>query len=528
VKTQSQPKQTSLNHFVARFTSRPWLLGTNQFYKLTTDKNTVQATPSGPKNWGGEENLYSQDVEDAFEQIETRLAHLQRKLEQGSRPNDDERYGWAMWLLASYLRTPAAFLSSAEVSARICGFTGDLFRTSYGMLARCVTNPHCIELIANRDWQILTCEKPYFVKPDTGLVLTDRLDNEDCLILYPLTPFSCFLATGGRRGFGKASIPKKRAFGLNNHLLRWAEASVVCSTRFWEDEQFMLRHAVQKHLGGGQYSPPTSGRFFSVETIECDGKMEATILSPRGPTLMVVPKSEIRPVDGSARPKIPGLYDVTACPDVALEVRYSDNEEEIDYVSAASFMMHVRQMDLALTFARKALQKDAKSLLSKLIIVACDPTANVGEMSPETADDAAHLAIWWALEKHQPIEGLKITSVWLQTHSDHKRLVQANFLCAFMVYGAKFFQALCGKKDALPYINDNTPLPDGVIEFVKNVCLHSDGGIVSEMERQVGNMDIKASGLAADVLNLCGLSSTVRLYRKDGFAPPVGIQTTVD
>jgi hypothetical protein len=125
-KTQHPLKQTNLNHFVARFTSRPWLLGSTQFYKLSTGKTAVQATPAGPRNWGGEENLYSKDVEDAFEKIEDKLARLQRKLEGGSSPTDDERYGWAMWLLASYLRTPAAFLCSAEVSASMCGFTGNL------------------------------------------------------------------------------------------------------------------------------------------------------------------------------------------------------------------------------------------------------------------------------------------------------------------------------------------------------------------------------------------------------------------
>src|SRR5207247_5750454 len=77
-KAQSQPKQTNLNHFVSRFTSRPWLMGTNRFYKLWIEKATVQATPVGPKNWGSEEGLYSQDVEDALEKIETKLARLQR------------------------------------------------------------------------------------------------------------------------------------------------------------------------------------------------------------------------------------------------------------------------------------------------------------------------------------------------------------------------------------------------------------------------------------------------------------------
>ena len=513
-KAQSQPKQTNVNHFVARFTSRPWLLGTNQFYKLSTNRTTVQATPSGPKNWGGEENLYSQDVEDAFEKIETRLAHLQRKVESGPCPSEDERYGWAMWLLASYLRTPAAFLRSAGVSACLRGFTGDLFRTSYGMLARCATNPHCIELIANRNWQILTCERPYFLKPDTGLVLTDRLDSDDCLILYPLTPFSCFLATGGQRSFSRVSVQKDKVFELNDHILRWSERSVTCTTQFWEHEQAMLRHAVRTTLAAGQYFPPTSGRFFSVETVKCDGKMQATILSPRGPTVMTVPESAIRPVGTSTRPKIPGLYDVEGCPDVAIEVRYSDNEDEIDYVSAACFMMDDGRKDLAASLARQALQKDQKNLIAKLVILSCEPTTKVGDLTPDKPDDAAALAIWWARAKQNPLEGLKITSTWLQQHRDHEGLVQANFLCAFMVYGARFLQALCEREEKLPYLDDNTPLPDGVMDFVKRACSYSDGGIVSEMQRQIGNMDVKASGLAADVLRLCGLNSTMRLYRR--------------
>jgi hypothetical protein len=489
-------------------------MGTNQFYKLWTDKSGVRTTPAGPKNWGGEDHLYSQGVEDAFEQIETRLVRLQRKLESGSHPTDDERYGWAMWLLASYLRTPAAFLCSAEVSAITHIFTGDLFRTSYAMLATCVTNPHCIELLANRDWQILTCEKPYFLKPDSGVVLTDRLDKEDCLILYPMSPFSCFLATGNQRRFSRVSVQKKRAFGLNNHILRWSDTSVACTTQFWEHEQFMLRYAVRTKLAAGQYSPPTSGRFFSIDTLKCDGKMQATILAPRGPILMTVPESAIRPVNGLERPKIPGLYDVEDCPDVAVGIRYSDDENEVDYAAAALIMMRMGQMDLAVDFARKALQKDKRDFFSKLIILAREPTADVGELTPEKPDDAAELAIWWALAKRDPLEGLKITSTWLGKHPDNERLAQANFLCAFMVYGAKFFQALCGTEEKLPYLDESTPLPDGVIDLVKRVCSHSDGAIVSEVQRQVGNIDLKASGLAADILRLCGLNYKLRLYRR--------------
>jgi hypothetical protein len=511
---EKQQKQTNLNHFVSRFTSRAWLMGTNQFFKLFRDKSSVSATAAGPKNWGGEERLYSQDVEDAFEQIESRIAHLQKKLENGSTLTDDERHGWAMWLLASYLRTPTAFLCSAEVGAAMRGFSADIFRTSYATLATCVTNPYCIELIANRDWQVLTCEKPYFLKPDSGVILTDRLDSEDCLILYPLTPFSCFIATGNRRRFSRMSIHKKRVFGLNNHILRWSDRSVACTTQFWEAEQFMLQHAVRTNLAAEQYSAPTSGRFFSVETLKCDEKMQATILAPRGPMVMTVSESAIRTVNGGARPKIRGLYDVEDCPDVAIEVRYSDNEEEIDYDSLAWYMMHVGQKELALDYARKALRKDGKNLLSKLIIMACEPTADAGDLTPENPDDAAELAIWWALAKHKPLEGLKISWAWISKYPEHERLVQANFLCAFMVYGVKLFQALFGKEEQFLYLDASTPLPDGVTELLKRACSHSDSGIVSEVQRQIGNMDLKSSGLAADVLRICGLNNRLRLYSK--------------
>ena len=209
-----------------------------------------------------------------------------------------------MWLLASYLRTPAAFLCSAEVGTMMNGFAADLFSASYEVLARYVTNPSCIELIANRDWQLLIYEKPYFLKPDSGVILTDRLDNDDCLILYPLSPVSCFVATGNGRSFGITSVQMERVFALNNDILRWSDNSVACTAQFWNEEKSLLRDAVHQDLGRGKFCPPTSGRFFVVDGVECDGEIRATLLAPRGPTVVTIPTSVIRPVDGVQRPKI--------------------------------------------------------------------------------------------------------------------------------------------------------------------------------------------------------------------------------
>lgn len=508
-------KLTSVNHYVSQFTSRPWLMGTDRFYKLWADDSGIRATSVGPRNWGSEEDLYSQNVEDAFAKIENRLAPLQRKLEGSSALTEDERYGWAMWLLASYLRTPSAFLSSAETKTKMNGRDTDLFQTSYTLLAKCATNPYCIELIADRHWQIVTCDQPYFLKPDSGLVLTNRLDSEDCLILYPLTPFSCFVAQGKGYRFDRTSVPVKSVFTFNEDILRWCDTSVACTTQFLKDEELMLRDAAGAHLGRGRYSQPTSGRFFTLEGEHCDGKLRATILAPRGLMVMTVPESAIRPVDRFERPNVPGLYDVEDSPTVALEIQYSDDDSKVDYAAAARLMLHLGRRDLAVDFARKALQKDKKSFVSKLVILTCEPDTDVGDLAPENSDDAAALAIWFVQAKREPLKALEISSTWSKKHPDHAQLKRVTFFCAFLSYGGRFLQAMCGSGETLPYIDDDTPLPDGTIEFVKKALLSlSDAGIVSEVQHEVSKMGSTAHGFAADLLNFCGLSANVKLYRK--------------
>jgi hypothetical protein len=230
---------------------------------------------------------------------------------------------------------------------------------------------------------------------------------------------------------------------------------------------------------------------------------------------MTVPESVIRPVEGVERPQIPGLYDVEDGPRVTIGIRYSDNDSEVNYAAAAQLMMNVGQKKFAADCARKALEKDKKDLNSKLILLACEPEATVGDLTPERPDDAANLAIWLALNKREPVEGLKITSSWLRDHPDHGKLIQANFLCAVLTYGARFFSALFGKKEELAYIDDNTPLPDGIIELAKRARLTSAGNLVSEVQDQVGKMDLNASGLAADILRLSGLNQKLRLYRAE-------------
>ncbi len=182
-----------------------------------------------PKSFGSEENLYSQAIEDAFGDIEHRIAPIQRKLERGETLSTDQRNGWAMWLLASYLRTPLAILHSANANQAVGPFRGDFFRVGNSTLVSLAANPNCIKLIVDRHWEVLISHDPIWLKPDKGVVLTDRLDAEGCLVVYPLSPFACLVAGGRGPSYHASGVSSRRAAGLNRQILRWAERSVVCT-----------------------------------------------------------------------------------------------------------------------------------------------------------------------------------------------------------------------------------------------------------------------------------------------------------
>lgn len=178
------------------------------------------------------------------------------------------------------------------------------------------------------------------------------------------------------------SVRAERVFELNNHILSWSDRSVACTIDFWRGNAELLRRAVRTNLASGQYAPPTSGRFFSLETVQTDESIRATILGPRGPVVMTVAQSAIRPVDVAKRPTILGLYEVENAARVALEIRYSDDASEVDYAAAAQVMLRIGQSKIAVDFARKALLKDEGDVRSKLVLLAGDPNENVGQLMP--------------------------------------------------------------------------------------------------------------------------------------------------
>lgn len=262
----------------------------------------------------------------------------------------------------------------------------------------------------------------------------------------------------------------------------------------------------------GTFTPPSSGQFFNVGGIACDSNLLFILLAPKGPTLLSVPKDKVRPVTGKPIVKIPGLYEVSGVPELACKIRYSDNKDELNFLSVALVLHREGRAAEAVTYAKKALARNPDELSAKLIVLCNEPGALVGNLTPKSPENAANLALWLAQVKKQPLEGLKITSLWLPKFREHEALIGVNFLCAFMHYGYRLIMLIAGKEAHLPYLDDSTPLPDGTLELIEKLFSVPARNVVHELQHSLSGMDVKATGLAADVLRLGGANFNLRFY----------------
>jgi hypothetical protein len=76
-----------------------------------------------------------------------------------------------------------------------------------------------------------------------------------------------------------------------------------------------------------------------------------------------------------------------------------------------------------------------------------------------------------------------------------------------------------GSDSSLPYIEDSMPLPDGIIEFLKRTYSSGKGGLVEDIQGSLADMDHRETGLAADILRICGCNARLRFYRDPDEAP---------
>ncbi len=202
-------KNTIRNHFSPRFTNEPWADKNGLIIKFSRRADgTLIKGRTGPREWGAESYLYSQDLEDALSYFERLVKPLYEKLLSGQILKPEERLAWSYWLLCQYSRTPSFMIelaklpedilarhSSVDVYSTLLN-TEEQLKAAQSNIATFATSQELVPFLVLRDWVVYEAAPDgSFIKSDVPVIIRGALVEEDTTILYPLSPAKCFSAT---------------------------------------------------------------------------------------------------------------------------------------------------------------------------------------------------------------------------------------------------------------------------------------------------------------------------------------------
>jgi hypothetical protein len=229
--------------------------------------------PTGPGQWGREEYLYPQPIENALSRFESRVAPIYQKLLVGEKLDSAERLIWSRWILSQFTRTPAYALEVARVGEKIATafpeFSEDFSSIDMGesidlALSDDLTiekGNRLIPLIILRDWLLLRpAVGEFFIKGDVPVIIRGALVNDEAVIVYPLSPECCFRATvlGGfppRQLQAEARLNSGATTSYLRLIAASAEREVICHPDHFSPE---LQGLVADTLGASPFFTNTS------------------------------------------------------------------------------------------------------------------------------------------------------------------------------------------------------------------------------------------------------------------------------
>jgi hypothetical protein len=268
---------TSFNHYSPIFTNRPWADENGMIIRLRRQLGNggVTVGRTGPREWGGEYDLYPQQVEDALGAFETKIAGLYEKLLSGKILDPTERLIWSRWILCQFARTPTLMLELAgieeDVLSRFPEFTRDFsWQETEAKLDAAVahigdfhTSDRLIPFVVLRDWFVLRpASGEFFVKGDVPVVIRGALVGDHSQIVYPLSPTHCFVATVVGN-FPPCQIQAEHQLKAGRSaqyvrlIARCAEREVICHPRHYSAQ---VAELIGEVIGG-------SPRFIKHSTI---------------------------------------------------------------------------------------------------------------------------------------------------------------------------------------------------------------------------------------------------------------------
>ncbi|HEX7407739.1 MAG TPA: DUF4238 domain-containing protein [Candidatus Binatia bacterium] len=234
---------TKDNHFVPRFTIRPWAGADGQvreFRRLSGGRIHSRLRPYA--RWGFEHFLYPQGLEEYFQRVESRVAAPYRQVLQYLPLTPHDRYFWISFLILQHLRTPAFMATlAAGLSRRIKAerwaypTTPEAMRRAYlTLFGEDKVFSAYYSRINERRWHLLVPSAGMsFPRTDVPIVITGEVRTQAWRCVYPLSPARCFQV--GPERAAETDVPfalsqtlsLEETIGLNNLLLSQARRSVV-------------------------------------------------------------------------------------------------------------------------------------------------------------------------------------------------------------------------------------------------------------------------------------------------------------
>ena len=220
---------------------------------------------TGPVQWGQEEGLYPQELEDALAELERIIAPIYDSL-LANRPLDlQQRLLWSHWLLCQYSRTPAYIIDVAKLEEDILTQFPDMekwaseinteekLQSALDNIYSLTSSKKIVPFLAVRDW--IVCKAAIgscFLRTDDPIVITGPLVREKTKIIYPLSPKQCFVATvlgtfPPSALLGSCQLSRGDSFRMFNLIASQADQEVVVHP---DDDTKQLRTALQDALRG--------------------------------------------------------------------------------------------------------------------------------------------------------------------------------------------------------------------------------------------------------------------------------------
>jgi hypothetical protein len=216
----SAPKDTGVRqqHYSPSFSNRYWASGAQnklRVYDRGVDL-TIRSRDVGYKTWGQESFIYSQSLERHFHLVETDASTAYSKLLDTIPLSEDERRHWIAYLVVQLLRTPSYIARSFPRLRRLIidrqiEYPKDVvgLRNAYETL---FTNDEVFasfyRVIVGRRWRFWVPPAGFeFIRSDDPVLIEGSIKQHTWRLVYPMTPFRCFVAGPEKRETQPTVVP---------------------------------------------------------------------------------------------------------------------------------------------------------------------------------------------------------------------------------------------------------------------------------------------------------------------------------